>query len=208
MVTEHTEYSDIGEQLKQAPLFRGVNPVDLEALVKAMTLQHFTAGHTLFHKGDVGDTMYIIISGRIRIFTTDKYGNEITLNYLEPPQIFGDFSIVDEQPRSASAMIDEAAALLTLTRDAFMKFLPEHPTVGLAMIRNMADQVRHVTNYLSKVDEAIAQLSVGEYEQAIRQITEGETVSEVASLTKAFIEMIHTVRERETALRLHPRGTE
>ncbi len=196
--------TDIVAQLKESSLFRGVTPEDLEALVKAMKMQTYTAGQVLFRKGDVGDTMYIIISGRIRIFTADRYGNEITLNYLDPPQFFGDFTIVDEQPRSASAVIDQAASLLTLTRDDFMVFLPQHPTVGLAMIRNMADQVRHVTAYLSKVDDAITQLSVGEYEKAIHEIEQDTTNTEISTLTMTFVEMIQAVREREHKLRAHP----
>lgn len=189
--------TNIVEQLKDAPLFKGVAPGDLEALVHEMKKVEFPAGHVLFRKGDIGDAMYIILSGRVRIFTPDKRGHEITLAYHEPYRIFGDYALLDQQPRSASAAIEAPTTLLMLARESFMAFLPKHPTVGLAMIRNLADQVRHVTNFLSRVNDSMEQLAAGKYEQAIREIASSGTDDEMQRLVKAFIQMVHKVRERE-----------
>lgn len=188
------------EQLRESPLFKGVMPADLDAVVNAMKRQAFPANHVLFEKGQAGDTMYIVLSGRVRIYTTDSQGNQITLSYQEPSRIFGDFAILDDnQVRSASAMIDEPGELLMLSRTDFLAFLPQHPTVGLAMIRNLADQVRHITTFLGKVNESIEHLEVGDYDGALREITSSGADSEIKEVVKAFIDMVHTVREREQA---------
>ncbi len=194
----------IVDQLKESALFKGVKPDDLEALVQVMKSQSFPAGHVLFEKGDVGDAMYIVLSGRVRIYTQDKYGNEITLSYQEPTRIFGDYALLDQQPRSASAIADGPIAVLALYREDFLTFLPKHPSVGLAMMRNLADQVRHITTFMSKVNDALERLALGEYEQVIQEISSSGTDAEIQDLTKALLQMVHSVREREEKLKLNP----
>src|SRR5437764_1172825 len=141
----------IAEQLKETPQFKGVKLTDLDELVALMKPESYEGGRRLFQKGDVGDRLYIVVSGTIRIYTHDSDGKEFTLSMIGPGRVFGEFSILDQQPRSASATADGMLDVLTLSRDDFMTFLPEHPTVGLAMIRNLTDRLRYITTYLNKV---------------------------------------------------------
>jgi signal-transduction protein with cAMP-binding, CBS, and nucleotidyltransferase domain len=132
---EHMEtlLMDIAEQLTGSPLFRGVDRADREALIKVMRSQSYPKGAVLFHKGDAGDSMYIILSGRVRIFTHDAQGNEITIRHLS--EMFGEFSMLDQKPRSASASAAADLEVLVLHRDDFNAFLRERPLVGLSMMR-------------------------------------------------------------------------
>lgn len=188
------------DQIKESPLFKGVEPAALEAMLKVMTPQTFPVNTTIFRKGDPGDSMYILTSGKMRIFTTDAEGNEIVLTYFEPVRVFGDFSLLDRQPRSASAGTVDPIEVLVLSRDTFLNFLPQYPSVGLAMLRNLADRVRYITNYMNKIGDLAQRLSSGEYDRIIAEITqstEGADDSDIKGLISAFVKMVYSVKERE-----------
>ncbi len=188
------------DQLKESPLFKGVEPAALTALIAAMEPQTFPAGATIFAKGDPGDAMYILTRGKLRIFTTDQEGNEIILAVFEPVRVFGDFSLLDKQPRSASAGAVESIDVLRLSREAFMQFLPQYPSVGLAMLRNLADRVRYITTYMNKIGDLAQRLSKGDYDRIIAEVSEasaGADDTDVKSLITAFVKMIHSLRDRE-----------
>lgn len=190
----------IVDQLTASPLFKGVEPAALEAMLKVMTPQTIPANTVIFKKGDPGDSMYILTSGKMRIFTTDVEGNEIVLTYFEPVRVFGDFSLLDRQPRSASAGTVNQIEVLVLSRDTFLQFLPQYPSVGLAMLRNLADRVRYITNYMNKIGDLAQRLSSGEYDRIITEITqssEGSDDSDIKGLISAFVKMVYSVKERE-----------
>lgn len=187
---------NIVEQLRESRLFRRVKPEDLEALVQIMKRFDFPDGHVIFEKGDPGDALYIVLSGQVRIYTRDEHGNEITLSHLEPSRIFGEFALLDQQPRSASAATIGAVSVLALRCEDFNAFLTQHASVGLAMIENLVQQVRQVTSYLTRVNESLDLLANGEYERALGQITESSADAEIQRLTGALIEMVQTVRAR------------
>lgn len=190
------------DQIKESSLFKGVEPVALEALVKAMQPQSISAGTVIFHKGDPGDSMYILTKGKLRIFTYDGENNEIVLTYFEPVRVFGDFSLLDKQPRSASAGAVEDIEVLVLSRDAFMTFLPQYPSVGLAILRNLADRVRYITNYMNKIGDLAQRMSTGDYDRIIAEVSEttaGSGDSDIKGLISAFVRMVHSVKERDEA---------
>ncbi len=192
---------NVTEQLKESALFKGIEIAGLEALVQAMKPQSFPEGAVLFEKDDPGDTMYIILSGKLRIYTHDQEGNLITLTYFGATRIFGEFALLDQQPRSASAAAVEPLEVLALHRSEFLEFLPKYPAVGLAMLRNLTDRVRYITVYQNKIKEFAERISQGEYEQAIRELTAASTDDgDIQGMIAAFVQMVHSVQEREKAL--------
>jgi CRP-like cAMP-binding protein len=189
----------VAEHLEDSPLFKGVNLADREALIQVMQRRSFPTGTVLFRKGDPGQAMYIILSGRVRIFTQDAQGNELTLRYLS--EIFGEFSVLDQQPRSASAAAADDLEVLILQRDDFLSFLKERPLVGLSMMRNLAERVRYTTTYLQKVMDATRQLLEGNYDQAVQDIPDSETDAEIQGLLQSFVQMVQGVQAREHTLK-------
>ncbi|MBN1680886.1 MAG: cyclic nucleotide-binding domain-containing protein [Anaerolineae bacterium] len=195
----------IAEQLHASPLFKGVELADREALVHVMRRESYADGDVLFHKGAPGDSMYIILSGRIRIFTTDADGRAFTIRHLD--QMFGEFSMLDGQSRSASAAAAGALDVLVLHRDDFTAFLQQRPLVGLSMMQNLVERVRYTTTYLQKVMDAMHNIAEGNYEQAIQDTAagEGETFSgtdaEIQALVETFVQMMRNVQAREEELK-------
>ncbi len=193
-----TSTASIVEQIKQSSLFRSITTADLEALVQVMKQQTFPAGTSLFKKGDPGNAMYIILAGRVRIYTEDTHGQEFTLTYYGPGRVFGDFSILDQAPRSASATVEEPLEVMALSRDDFLAFLPKYPSIGLAMIRHLTDRLRYITVYLNRVTAFGERLSEGNYEQAIAELSGSNTGDEeIDRLIVAFLHMARSVQARQ-----------
>jgi CRP/FNR family cyclic AMP-dependent transcriptional regulator len=189
---------DIADQLEGSRLFRGVARADREALIARMSRQSYPKGAVLFEKGDVGDSLYIILSGRVRIYTRDAQNNEITIRYLS--EMFGEFAVLDQKPRSASASAADDLEVLVLQRSDFNAFLRERPLVGLSMMRSLVERVRYTTTYLQRVLDATEQLSQGDY-HAMQAVTESGGDEEIKVLISAFVQMVRGVRAREETLR-------
>ena len=192
---------DLAEQLKEAPLFKAVSLEDLEALVAMMEPQSVAKGTHLFEKGDTGDSMYIVVSGLVRIYSQDEQGEEFTLTNYGPGKVFGDFSLLDQQPRSASALAIEPLELLVLSRQGFLDFLPGHTAIGMAIINHLTDRLRYITIYLNKVTTFGQRLSQGQFDEALEEISGSNTGdTEIDGLITAFMQMVRHVQAREENL--------
>jgi CRP-like cAMP-binding protein len=190
----------IAEELKQFSLFKSVELNELEALARLMEQQSYTVGAILFEKDQSGDAMYLIRAGRVRIFLRDPQGNEITFRHYGPGQIVGEFALIDEKPRSASAEAAEPVEVMILSRENFLRLLRERPILGVEMMRSLAERVRYTTSYLEKLFSAINMLVNNEYEQAIKEMSISSDQDEIQNLINAFVQMVKNLREREEAL--------
>lgn len=191
---------NIVERLEQTRIFEGIEADALLALVKVMKKRQETAGTLLFHKNNPGDEMFIILSGRVRIFIRNEVGQEFTIRHFGPGELFGEFTLLDQQPRSASADVTEDAELLTLDRDTFLEFLKTRPAIGLRMMRTLAGRIRYTTKYLQAAVDSSRLMSEGEYKAAIDNIKDSPN-PDIHNLAMAFWEMIESVQKREEALK-------
>ena len=91
------------DQLQQTLILKGVEKGDLELLLSKMERRSYPTGTVIFERGDDGNEMFIILAGRIRIYTYDEYKNALTLRHYGTGEIFGELSPLDQQTRSASA---------------------------------------------------------------------------------------------------------
>ncbi len=195
---------NVAEQLEQSPLFKGVPLADREALVSVMHRQSCPLGTILFERESVGNSVYIILSGRIRIYTYDGHdedSREFTIRHYGQSQLFGEFSMLDQKPRSASAAAAEDSEVLVLHRDDFLAFLQERPFVGLSMMQNLVERVRYTTTYLQRVMDATQRLSQGEYDQIAQDFLTSGSDSEIEKLLDAFVQMVRSVQSREETLK-------
>jgi CRP/FNR family transcriptional regulator, cyclic AMP receptor protein len=185
---------EIAQQLENSPLFKGVDLPNREALVQAMQYKQYPRGHILFEKGSPGDSIYIILSGRVRIFTTDKDGQSFTIRHLYPPNTFGEFTVLDRKPRSASAEAADPLEAMVLSREVFLGFLHERPLVGLSMMRNLVERVRYTTKFLQQVMQATERLSEGDF--TVRQISGEGSDAEIQNLIDAYMKMMQSVQQK------------
>src|SRR5688572_21542409 len=138
------------EKLHEVDLFADV-PMDvLEALGAKMQPQSYKAGALLFSAGDIGNTMYFILSGKVHIFIKNANDEKITISHYGANQVFGELSPIDQRSRSAFAEAAEDMSVLSLGRDAFLEALNAHPQIGMSMIRSLSWRVRNTTEVLQK----------------------------------------------------------
>lgn len=131
--------------LERVSLFAHLPPPTLNALAESLTLRKCPKHTLLFMEGDVSGQLFIIESGLVCVYTDDDEGRQLVLNYMGPGEYFGELSLVDNRPRSASVVTVEDTVLHCMSRDAFQSFLKAHPEVNQNLLEALADRVRKLT---------------------------------------------------------------
>ena len=127
--------------LKSIPLFEGVPDADLRALAERSVTRNYSKQAIIVNEGDESDSLYLILSGRVKIYLADEHGKELILAIKGPGQYFGEM-VLDDEPRSASVMTLEPAQFAILSRADFKAFLLSHATVSLQLIQNLIHLAR------------------------------------------------------------------
>jgi CRP/FNR family cyclic AMP-dependent transcriptional regulator len=130
------------EALRSVPLFASLTDNAAIELRNLLAIKTVSAGTQLFHKGDSGDAMYLIETGRVRISITDEDRKEITLAELAQGDFFGEMSIIDGRKRSADSTVIEEGRLAVLSRPNFLTFVRANPDVALGMLGALSDRLR------------------------------------------------------------------
>jgi CRP/FNR family transcriptional regulator, cyclic AMP receptor protein len=138
---------DKQELLRSVPIFSRLNDEHLRILVGSLGTCTFERGDAIVRQGDVGDKLYIIVSGQVRIFTINEAGQELSLIIYRPGDFLGELSLLDGQPRSASAEAMRRTTTLTLHRAAFLSTLYANPHMAAVVMEALAARLRHSTLY-------------------------------------------------------------
>jgi CRP/FNR family cyclic AMP-dependent transcriptional regulator len=134
--------------LSEIPLFARLDPEDRDALLASMTRTTLKAEEPVFWIGDPGDSLYVVVEGRVEITAPDERGNHLMLDTLGPGGVFGEISLLDGGPRSATVRAITDVTLLALTREAFHAVLREHPSVAIGALHIMGARQRTSTAVL------------------------------------------------------------
>jgi CRP/FNR family cyclic AMP-dependent transcriptional regulator len=139
---------ETAQLLRQIPLFESMEEVDLFALAARLTERSVGAGETIFSQGDEGDAMYIIREGAVEIVTgRDK--QRVTLASLFGGQYFGELSLLDGAPRSATALALKATELFALEREDFVEFVRKRPEASLSIMHEIGERIRATNELMS-----------------------------------------------------------
>ncbi len=133
--------------LRSVSLFALFNDEEFAALVPRLRQRTFEAGHILFQQHEPGGEMYIVQSGRVELFIQDRVGEKVTLGVVDGKQVFGEMSLFENHPRSASARTLEPTDVLMLGRDDLTTLIYTYPNIALRMLEILAQRVR-TTNAL------------------------------------------------------------
>lgn len=132
--------------LRAFRLFCDLEPDSLADLAQGLRHCHWSAGALIFSRGDAGDHLLAVISGRIRLSLSSAQGREIVLTTLGPGEILGEIALVDGHARSADATAVHDTTCLSLSRQRFEAVARRRPDLGLALARHLALHVRR-TNF-------------------------------------------------------------
>ena len=136
------------ETLRQVPLFESLDDETAKKLCKLIETLDCPGQKVLFHAGDVGNAMYVIEQGKVRICVHAADGHEVTLTELGRGDFFGEMALLDGQQRSANAVIAEDARLAVLSREHFISFMRGSPDVALKMLTALANRLRRTDELL------------------------------------------------------------
>jgi CRP/FNR family transcriptional regulator, cyclic AMP receptor protein len=139
--------------LAEIPFFQVLDDLEREALAHYLELVTFAAGKLVFEYGEPGDSLYVIRTGQVEVFTRDDTGTRIVLETSGPGELFGEISLLDGGPRTASVLVKEDLEALRLDREDLAVFLGQHPHAALDMLtamgrrlRTTADKLRHTAS--------------------------------------------------------------
>ncbi len=128
--------------LETSPLFSTLPPRHLENLTVHSRRRVFRRGETIFRHGDVGNALYFLESGRVKVVVTSEQGEDVLLAVLGPGEVFGELSIFDGLPRSATVEVIEDATALALDRQAFQDYLRQEPDVAFHLLASLSRRLR------------------------------------------------------------------
>ena len=141
--------TDITDVLRRTDLFRSVPAREIEAIVAAARLRTFRRGQVVFTTGDPGDSLLVVLSGRVKVVARSVDGDELTLAIVQPGSVFGELSVTDGGPRSADAEALEESLLLVVPREAVQDVCSRVPSVALALANSIAATLRRLTGEAS-----------------------------------------------------------
>ena len=128
--------------LRQAPLFSGLDDEAAASLDASMTAIAIKRGEILFNEGDEGNQLYVVTDGKIKLGRTSPDGRENLLAILGPGQMFGELSLFDPGPRSATATAVTDCSMKALGHDALLPLVGQHPDVARALLHQLAARLR------------------------------------------------------------------
>jgi len=128
--------------LKSVPLFASFPDDQLRMLVTVVTRRSAPRGSVIMAAGDPIDSLYIIISGRLKVMMGDADGKEVILSLIGPGEFFGEMGLIDDSPRSASVVSIEPCELLSITKRDFKNCLAENFEMAMAVMRGLVRRLR------------------------------------------------------------------
>lgn len=134
------------------PLFQNLPTEQFDYLLKLAHEISYDKSSIIITQGEHSNSLYIVIEGRLKVYVTDAEGRQALLAFLNKGDFFGELSLLDDQPRSASVMAVAKTRLLRLTQEAFYRFVEAHP-------ENLLPMLRILTSRLRAQDDAIRSLS-------------------------------------------------
>lgn len=129
--------------LQQVPLFQTLSAPQLQDVAALLSEQSFARGQFLFHEGDEGRELYLVSAGRVRICKAGPDGRELTLRMFGPGDLFGEFAVLDGQPRSTSAVAMDPLEVLAMGRDDFWALVETHTTLMRRLVALLVERTRY-----------------------------------------------------------------
>jgi CRP/FNR family transcriptional regulator, cyclic AMP receptor protein len=128
--------------LKSVPLFASFPDEQLRMLAGVVTRRSAPRGSVIMGAGDQIDSLYIVISGRLKVMMGDSEGKEVILSLIGPGEFFGEMGLIDDSPRSASVVTIEPCELLSIAKRDFKKCLAEQFEMAMAVMRGLVKRLR------------------------------------------------------------------
>ncbi len=135
--------------IRRAPLFAALDDEATESLRASMQQVQLARAEVLFAEGDQGDHLYVILEGKIKLGRTKSDGRESLLAVLGPGEMFGELSLFDPGPRTATATSVGDSVLIGLGHATMQPWLMQHPEVAITLLKALARRLRRTNDSLA-----------------------------------------------------------
>ncbi len=135
--------------VRDLPLLARLPRDDRQALATRARLRSYPSGTTIFREGEPGDSMHVIVEGRVSVSVSNGAGGEATIASVGPGDCVGELSLLDGRPRSAAAIAATATKTMVVTRDSFVEWLAERPPAALALLETLSLRLRRTNEAMS-----------------------------------------------------------
>jgi CRP-like cAMP-binding protein len=211
--------TDAAELLAGTSLFGGLDEKALQGLAEQTVRRSLDKGQHLFRQGDGGESLYVVIEGLVKVSVSSGDGGEMVLTTLSPPDVFGELSLVDEGPRSASAVAVEPSTLLALDRRALLDVIRRYPQPVDDLLRSLGALIRRLTDQaadlvfldlngrVAKLLVTLAEREGAAHDGAISfdlHLTQGDLADMVGGSRQSVNQILHGF-ERRGFLEMHGR---
>jgi uncharacterized membrane protein len=139
------------QDIRQVPLFESFDDDAAQRLCERLETRNVDTQRILFRAGDIGDAMYLIEDGKVRISVQTSDGREITLTELGRRDFFGEMALLDGQPRSANATTIMPSRLAVLSREHLLLLMAENPKFALKLLTAMGNRLRRTDELLRRL---------------------------------------------------------
>jgi len=194
---------NIGERtmtLKAVPFFTQLSDHELDLVRAVATEKTYPKNAVVLTEGEAGDSLYMIQAGKVKVFIGDEEGREIILKILGPGSFFGEMSMIDKQPRSASVTTLETSTFLVLQHNAFEKCVEQAPRIAQMVMQVLAQRVREADRKIGtlalmdvygRVASTLLELSV--YSNGKLMVGEKLSQQDLANMVGASREMVNRI---------------
>jgi len=135
--------------LRQAPLFSALDDEAATALRASMSETKIRRGEVLFREGDSGDRLFVVTDGKVKLGRSSTDGRENLLAILGPGQMFGELSLFDPGPRSATVTAVTDVSMLVLSHDEMVRWLSGRPEVARGLLSQLAGRLRKANDVVA-----------------------------------------------------------
>lgn len=186
--------------LERISIFSGLPAPDLRVIADCTITKAFPKNTILMSEGDTASSLYIILSGKVKVYVGHQGGTELILDILGPGGYFGELALLDEGPRSASVIALEPSKLAIISKTDFEQCLFNHPVITLDLIRALIRRIRALTESvrtlaLLDVYGRIARtlLHLAEEREGKLMIDQRLTHQDIANMVGASREMVSRI---------------
>jgi CRP/FNR family cyclic AMP-dependent transcriptional regulator len=185
--------------LRDVPLFEGLAERDLQAISAHAVTRDVARNTVLMRQGESPASLYVVLSGKVRVSVSDEDGRELVLATLGPAETFGELALIDDEPRSATVAATEESRIAVVSKDDFKRCLSRNPEIAINLLKHLSRRLREV----NETAKGFALLDVqGRVVQLLRRLArdhDGRLISdpvthqEIANMVGASREMVSRV---------------
>jgi len=189
--------------IKKMPLFSSLSEDEQVVLSEQFVMRRFPKNSVILNEGDDSSSLYVILDGRVKVFLTDESGKEVILNTQSAGEYFGEVSLFDDGPRSASVMTMEDSQFAVLKKQTFIQLITENPLLSLSIINGLTQHLRALSENVrslalmdvyGRVARLLMDMSV-EQENGDRIIDEALTYTDMANRIGASSKMVSRIMQ-------------